>query len=66
MIWCIQATCQNYYIPVRLLNTSADSIVLRKGTTVANASTLEQSTLVASTAEIRTEDEPQLEVTSKQ
>ena len=44
----------------------ADSIVLRKGTTVANASTLEQSTLVASTAEIWTEDEPQLEVTSKQ
>ena len=53
-------------IPVRLLNTSVDSIVLRKGTTVANASTLEQSTLVASTAEIQTEDEPQLEVTSKQ
>jgi len=51
-------------VPVRLLNTSVDSVVLRKGMAVACASALEQSTLVASTAE--TVDEPQLEVTSKQ
>ena len=55
-------------ISVRLLNTSVDSIAIRKGTTVAHMSTLEQFDLVANTVEIRAVswDEPKLEVTPQQ
>ena len=55
-------------IPVRLLNTSVDSVVIRKGTTVAHASTLEQFDLVANTVGTRvvTSDDSQVEVTPQQ
>ena len=55
-------------IPVWLLNTSVDSVVIQKGTTVAHASTLEQFDLVANTVGTRvvTSDDSQGEVTPQQ
>ena len=52
-------------IPLRLLNTSVDSVVICKGTTVAHASTLEQFDLVANIVGTRvvTSNDSQVEVT---